>query len=188
MTRRKLTIQTILAGLFGLLPWLVGCPGTDGTPSESPIASMFVQGIRAGTVECNVPGNEEALRARVVQLVNHERTSRGIGEVRLNPLLNRMAEGYGCEMIEGGFFAHEHPATGEGPGHRAINVGYIYLAIGENLAGGQTSPEQVVSEWMRSTQGHRENILASQWQDVGVGIRTGGQHGVYWVLEFGNPP
>lgn len=188
MIRRQQIIWTLMAGLCGLLPCLVGCPGTDGTPSGSPIASMFVQGIHGGTTECAIPLNETALRAKVIELVNLERTGRGIGEVRMHPLLNRMAEDYACEMIAGSFFAHENPNTGEGPGHRAINAGYIYLAIGENLAGGQTSPEQVVSEWMQSTQGHRENILASQWQDVGVGIRTGGRYGVYWVLEFGNPP
>lgn len=170
----------------GALVALAGCPGT-GTGDTTPVASMIVSQITGGDT-CVVPTNQAAIRERVVELVNLERTSRGLGEVTLNPLLNTMAENFCCEMIEQDFFAHVNPNTGDGPGQRAINAGYIFLAIGENLAGGQTSPEQVVYEWMQSTEGHRENILGAQWREVGVGVRTGGDHGVYWALEFGNPP
>lgn len=149
---------------------------------------MTVKGIQPYEIECTSPPNIDALKQQLLKLVNQERAGRGLGEVRLNPSLNKMAEEYCCDMIRGGFFGHENPRTGEGPGQRAINAGYIYLAIGENLAGGQTSPEQVMAEWMRSTQGHRENILASQWQEAGIGVRTGGEYGVYWTLELGNPP
>ncbi len=90
-------------------------------------------------------------------------------------------------MIEEGFFAHESE-DGAGPGQRAINGGYVFLAIGENLAGGQSSPEQAMVDWMASTEGHRENILAHQWREIGIAVRTGGEFGVYWVQEFGNPP
>lgn len=175
----------LLPGLC--LALLTGCPGAGDT-ATGPIAGIIVEGIRGGTSTCHIPGNNETLIARAVELVNQERTSRGLAEVTLNSQLSRMAEAYCCEMIEQRFFSHENPTTGEGPAQRALNAGYIFLAIGENLAGGQTSPEQVISEWMQSKQGHRENILAAQWREVGVGVRTGGEYGVYWVLEFGNPP
>jgi uncharacterized protein YkwD len=58
--------------------------------------------------------------------------------------------------------------------------------IGENLAAGQTSPEQVVTQWMNSP-GHRENMLQERFTEVGVGLREGGDYGLYWVLEFGYP-
>ena len=35
--------------------------------------------------------------------------------------------------------------------------------------------------------GHRDNILAPHWTETGVGIRTGGHFGVYWVQMFGLP-
>ena len=150
--------------------------------------SVLVQNVQGGATVCSIPSNEEELRARLLELVNRERTSRALDGLTSDPALNMMAEDYCCEMIEGAFFAHENPYTGEGPAQRAIDAGYIFLAVGENLAAGQNSPEQVVADWMRSTERHRENILATQWREIGVGIRTGGQHGVYWVLEFGNPP
>lgn len=188
MKRKLSAIPLIQLSLCGLLLLLAGCPGAGNPSGVSPIASVLVQNVQGDGTVCTIPSQEEELRSRVIDLVNRERTSRSLNPLTADTQLNEMSEDYCCEMIEGGFFAHDNPYTGEGPGQRAINAGYIYLAVGENLAAGQTSPEQVVADWMASTEGHRENILSSQWREVGVGIRTGGQYGVYWVLEFGNPP
>jgi uncharacterized protein YkwD len=173
--------------LWTILLLLTGCPGAGNPGQASPIASMIVEGIQGSSDACHTPTNETDLCDRVFAMINQERTSRGLASVTFNDQLNQMAEDYCCEMIEGHFFSHTNPYTGEEPGQRALNAGYIYLAVGENLAGGQTSPEQVMAEWMDSAL-HRQNILAAQWREVGIGVRTGGQHGVYWVLEFGNPP
>ena len=43
-----------------------------------------------------------------------------------------------------------------------------YNFPGENLAGGPASPEEVVSEWMKSDS-HKENILRERFQKLGVG-------------------
>ena len=159
---------------------LAGCPGTADVGSKGSIPPLTVQGIRADRTDCQVPPNAEELANRALELVNDARTSRGLPPLTLNPALSQIAGDYCCEMMEGGFFDHINPYTGEGPGQRAINAGYVFLAIGENLAGGQSSPEQAMAEWM--------NILAYQWREIGIAVRTGGEHGVYWVQEFGNPP
>jgi uncharacterized protein YkwD len=173
-----------LAGTFLLL---AGCTATSDLPSSTPVAGIQVQGIQQGSRVCKLPANSDALVARVLELVNSERQQRGLHALTLNPVLSKLAEDYCCEMIDNGFFSHDDPRTGSGPGQRAIEAGYIFLAMGENLAGGQASPEQVMNEWMNSP-GHRDNILAAQWEEVGIGVRTGGDYGVYWVQEFGNPP
>jgi uncharacterized protein YkwD len=136
---------------------------------------------------CSVSANADALAAEVLNLVNVERASRGLNTLTLNPVLTTVAEDYCCEMIEGGFFSHDNPITGEGPGDRPIKAGYVFLAVGENLAAGQQTAQQVMIDWM-SSPGHRENILGIQWQEVGIGVRTGGEFGIYWVQVFGNPP
>ncbi len=41
---------------------------------------------------------------------------------------------------------------------------------------------------MKSTEGHRENVLSPQWKEIGIAVRVGGEYGVYWVQEYGNPP
>jgi uncharacterized protein YkwD len=157
-------------------------------PGGTTISGIVVEGIQPGSKVCTEPANDEALAARVLELVNHERSQRGLVPLTVDPILTKMAEDYACEMITNNFFDHVNPFTREGPGSRALEHGYIFLAVGENLAGGQSTPEQVMTEWMASTSGHRENILAGQWREVGIAVRTGGQFGVYWVQEFGNPP
>lgn len=172
--------------------FLAGCPGTgSGTDTVAGDATA-VSGLTStsgdvNTNTCGIPSNFEALVNEVLRLVNVERTSRGLNALTLNETLSGAAEDYCCEMIEGGFFSHDNPLNGEGPGERAIKAGYVFLAVGENLAAGQRTPEQAMDDWMAS-QGHRENILGIQWQEVGIGVRTGGEYGAYWVQLFGNPP
>lgn len=90
-------------------------------------------------------------------------------------------------MIDGEFFAHTNPMTGEGPGERAVRAGYSFVSLGENLAAGQRTAEKALDDWMNSSTGHRENILHPMWTEIGVAVRLGGEHGVYWVQEFGDP-
>jgi uncharacterized protein YkwD len=179
-------IRLIHGALAGTL-FLAGCPSAGDFEDATPVAGMTVEGLGGRSAGCAAPANKDALVARVVELVNQERTKRGLNPVTLNPTLCRIADDYACEMITKGFFDHTDP-DGLGPGQRAINAGYIFLAIGENLAGGQNSPEQAMKEWMNSKEGHRENILAPQWREIGVAVRLGGIYGIYWVQEFGNPP
>ncbi|MCL1952475.1 MAG: CAP domain-containing protein [Oscillospiraceae bacterium] len=63
------------------------------------------------------------------------------------------------------------------------------LDAGENLAWGQATPAQVVSEWMASTHGHREAILGEgntfNWFGVAVCEREGT---LYWAILFITSP
>lgn len=186
MDRNRLWHRFVQAALTGTL-FLAGCPSTGDFQDATPVAGMIVEGSGNKIDGCISPANKDALVARVVELVNQERTKRGLQPVTLNETLSKMADDYACDMINDGFFDHVDK-EGRGPGQRAISEGYIFLAIGENLAGGQNTPEWAMSDWMKSTEGHRENILAAQWREIGVGVRLGGAYGVYWVQEFGNPP
>jgi uncharacterized protein YkwD len=58
--------------------------------------------------------------------------------------------------------------------------------VGENLAAGQPTPERAFTDWMNSPS-HRDNILDPRFTELGVGVRFGGEYGVYWVQEFGLP-
>ncbi len=172
-----------------LLVLLTGCPGAGGSSKNSILANRTVDAVQGGPKICEIPEGEEELVEGVIELVNSERADYDLPPVSHNPILSAIAEDFACEMIERGFFPKDHinPHTGEGPYERAVGGGYLFLAVGENLAAGQTSPGEVISDWMNSID-HRGIILGAQWSEIGVGIRTGGEYGVYWVLEFGNPP
>jgi uncharacterized protein YkwD len=59
-------------------------------------------------------------------------------------------------------------SDGSSTGDRVIAQGYRFLAMGENIATGYDTPEEVVAEWMRSAK-HRKNILDPSFTDIGAG-------------------
>ena len=66
-----------------------------------------------------------------------------------------------------------------------------FMAMGENIAIGQTSVTEVFTAWAEanepySGQGHRRNMLESNFTAVGIGCFS--YNGILcWVQEFGNP-
>lgn len=135
---------------------------------------------------CIEPPRGDAWRDEILHLVNIERGRAGLSPVTHDQTLEDLAIQYTCEMIHYDFFDHTNPVTGTQLPDRAEDFGYDYLVIGENLAAGQTSPAQVMAEWMDSDR-HRDNILEPDFTELGVGVRTGGAYGTYWVQEFGRP-
>lgn len=57
--------------------------------------------------------------------------------------------------------------------------------LGENLAGGQTSPRQVVQAWMDSKT-HRDNMLSKNYREIGVVYyyQPNSKYKHYWVQHF----
>lgn len=166
---------------------LIGASGCDDFVPGTR-ASVLANGLGLGPAsdECTVPSQAGAWTDEVIALVNDERGPRGLEPLSANEALSVIAGDYACDMIEGGFFDHVNPITGETLGNRATAGDYDYLAVGENLAGGQLSPEEVVEAWMLSP-GHRANILDEDFTEIGVAVRFGGDYQVYWVQEFGLP-
>ncbi len=93
------------------------------------------------------------------------------------------------DMFSNQYFAHVSP-TGESAVTVASDVGYTYLALGENLALGNFNGDAgVVAAWMNSP-GHRANILNSGYTEIGVAVGKGtyqGQSTWIAVQIFGRP-
>lgn len=190
-----------LAGLaLALTALLAGCPGVPpagldalpdsggslGTGAGTAGSQTGAAGLGGESADCRQPALADAWRARILELVNQERVRQGLRPLEHDALLESLAEHYACEMIRYAFFSHVNPVTHSTLADRAAEFGYQYLVIGENLAAGQHSPEQVFESWMESA-GHRQNILDPRFTELGVGVRSGGQYGIYWVQEFGYP-
>ncbi len=137
---------------------------------------------------CATPANLDSWRAQVVALVNQERAAYGLGAITLNGQLNQAAQDFCCAMLEGDFFPADHinPDTGEGPEDRIEATGYEWRSVGENIARGHTSPQEVVTAWMNSP-GHQQVILGEFHTEAGVGICSGGAYGLHWVLDMASP-
>ncbi|MBM7097427.1 LysM peptidoglycan-binding domain-containing protein [Bacillus sp. H-16] len=118
----------------------------------------------------------------VVRLTNEERAQHGLPELEIAEDVSEVARDKSADMRDNNYFDHNSPTHGS-PFDMMRSYGVDYNAAGENIAAGQQTPEQVVDAWMNS-QGHRENILSSNYTEIGVGHVEGGQYGHYWTQMF----
>lgn len=58
-----------------------------------------------------------------------------------------------------------------------------WKTVGENIAYGQLTPQEVTQDWMRSP-GHRANILNKNFHHVGFGIAKAKNNDIYWCAVF----
>ena len=111
---------------------------------------------------------------RVLDLVNTKRTESGFPALVWTDTLAASAGVRAPEIVV--LWDHTRP---DGSPWYTAGAG---LQMGENLAYGQTTPEQVVEEWMASPS-HAENILRVEYSEMGVSCYLEG--GVYyWVQHF----
>lgn len=143
-----------------------------------------------------LPDSETAGKA-VLEAVNRARaTARSCGEryfpaartVSWNGALGDAALAHSRDMAEKRYFSHKGK-DGSGAAERALQAGYRWMRIGENIAAGQSSPEEVVAGWLASP-GHCENIMNSGFTEMGAGYavsRSRTEPRAYWTQVFATP-
>ena len=144
-----------------------------------------------------VPSNSDApvLAARTLALVNAAR-ARGArcGERSFAPAppvtrsgtLDGVALGHASDMAFHNYFEHED-LSGHTPADRVRAVGYREKLVGENIAFGPRTAEEVVQGWMDSP-GHCENIMDPRFAEMGIAYASGrSKRGLYWVQVFAAP-
>lgn len=109
----------------------------------------------------------ENVAEQVLYLVNVERLKAGCAIVTFDPRLSAAARSHSDDMAVNNFFSHQG-SNGSQVWDRAEAEGYQWRTIGENIAAGQTSPDQVMAAWMSSS-GHRANILDCDYTHMGLG-------------------
>ena len=119
---------------------------------------------------------------QVLDLVNAERTKRGISALTLDSNLSSVATKKSQDMVNKNYFDHTSPTYGS-PFDMMKQFGISYRTAGENIAKGQKTPQEVVTAWMNS-EGHRKNILNPNFTNLGVGIAKDSKGTTYWTQMF----
>lgn len=113
--------------------------------------------------------------AGLLEQTNKTRASANEVPLTMNVQLNKAAQLKAQNMLEDQYWAHTAP-DGTEPWTWFDEVGYRYVAAGENLARDFKTDQGVIAAWMNSKE-HRENVLNAGYTEVGFGIASGSLDG-----------
>lgn len=128
------------------------------------------------------------MRRRMLARVNAERARERLPVLVPSHSLDRVAQAHAEDMLRRSYYGHKSP-DGETVRERALAGGYRLRFVGENIASGQSSVEEVMDGWMASAE-HRPNILSKVYSEAGFGLAIGKNRGgfqIIWVQVFGRP-
>ncbi len=116
-----------------------------------------------------------AVESAIVEFTNAYRERNKLGDVKPNAALAAAARAYAAYLAKSGTFSHT--ADGREAGDRVTSAGYDWCQVAENLAMHLDSrgfeardlAKKSVEGWINS-QGHRENLLAADVTEIGVGV------------------
>lgn len=123
-----------------------------------------------------------SIEQKVIDLTNEFRQSHGLPALTSNWQLSRVARIKAEDMRDKNYTVHISPIYGP-PLDMIQAFGITFQTVAENIAGGQTTPEEVVSAWMNHPP-HRDNMLNSKLRLIGIGYAQGGSYGHYWSQMF----
>jgi uncharacterized protein YkwD len=165
--------------------------GADGgarggsVPATQPVVSQPLTPSYANT--CGIAGLQEAIQRQVNAARASARVCGGkrlpaAGSVDWNTRLFSAAAKHSADMARRNYFAHSSP-DGSRVSERVSNEGYPWRAVGENIAGGNTTVQAVMSGWMASA-GHCSNIMNPAYTEVAVACvkQPGSTWGTYWTM------
>ena len=169
---------------------LAACGGGDVDTNRNRSSDDDV-----AVTDCGLPD----FRASVLARVNEVRAAGAncgqagsfgaAGAVTWNDLLTQAAAGHASDMARLNFFSHTSQ-DGRTLADRVNATGYVWMRLGENIAGGPTSVAAVVDAWLASPD-HCANMMDPAYVEVGVACVPGSASNTfqtYWVMELGLPP
>ena len=151
-------------------------------------AKSNLRGSTIGMISADSFEDEDAIMLQVssdmqtmLNLVNKERTSRGLSALCFNSKLNQAALAHSIDMRNKVYFSH----TGADGSHfstRIRRAGYPRSSSAENIATSR-SVEKAHRNLMNSP-GHNRNILYPAYKHIGLGITkyTSGRYRGYYVV------
>lgn len=169
-----------VAAVFGTDPTLLKMHYDLCGKAEGRFPNAAAENGGASTAAVSVPTvAASGVEMQVLDLVNAERAKYGLAPLAWDSV--NLGPGAAVRAQEiSVYFSHTRP-DGSSCFTAVTNPG----ALGENIAAGQRSPQEVMNSWMNSS-GHRANILNARYTRLGVGYfyNPSAPYRYYWVQMF----
>ncbi|CAL6049483.1 SCP-like_extracellular protein [Hexamita inflata] len=160
----------------------------DPKKATIPLKSSTGELVEAFTIKPNTKRyslRSDQYEAEVVDLVNKLRASKGLGKLRVASNISMMARIKADDMVVNNYFSHTSPIFGAFGAY----IGFCEMpssatGAGENIAAGQSTPQDVYNSWFNSP-GHYANMIGN-YAHIGVGYneKTVTGYRGSWVQSF----
>jgi hypothetical protein len=169
-------IRLTLSLVFAILV----AAATPAAAAAFDLGGLF-KGKRLDAREISVDTNAAA------RMLSDYRGRHGLGPVKLDPTLNRIAADHALKMAEANKVSHV--VRGEGSFARRLRSGgYDAAVAAENVGGGYFSLEEAFAGW-RKSKAHNKNMLRPDVTVIGIARAdaAGSKYGAYWSLVLARP-
>ncbi len=111
--------------------------------------------------------SRDVLASQVLSEINYQRLKVGLDALKENDLLSSAAYKKINDVETYEYFSHINPITQKRWSDFIRESGYEYAEIGENLAMGYQTPEEIVRAWLDSPE-HKKNLLSNKFTHSGL--------------------
>ncbi|MFB7666142.1 CAP domain-containing protein [Kitasatospora sp. NPDC056138] len=168
--------------------------GASHASAPSSTASPSAPATQAPAPAPTQPGSDADAVQQVLSLINQARAAQGLPAYTVTAGLTRSAEAHNQEMAGGCGMSHQCPGEAE-LGARETAQGIQWNAVGENIGEGGpvgTATQDIAAMAVSLTQdmlnetppddGHRKNILSSEFTHIGIAVYRDA-HGTVWLTH-----
>ncbi len=128
------------------------------------------------------PQLKEGFEFQLFDLTNATRVEKGLNVLSWDSQVRNTARKHSLDMAEQDYFSHTN-LEGQSPFDRMEEDQVAFQTAGENLAYGQLS-SIFAHEGLMNSKGHRENILQSHYEHLGVGVAFNDKAQPYYTENF----
>ena len=186
------TPATTQAAIAAPLP----APVVTTTPAVTAGGAAVATPVGAAQLEdfsCGLNG-PPGIEAEVMQRINAIRAAGAVCGAKAfqpaialvwNNTLLLAAKGHSTDMAQKNYFAHVG-LDGRSASQRVTAAGYNWINVGENIAAGRQSVNEVMTAWANSP-GHCQNLMNPEFRDVAVACvrNNAANYRMYWTMNLG---
>jgi uncharacterized protein YkwD len=173
----------LILSSIALAPQVGALQGESTSEDRSP-ATRSPGATAPRMAASSIMSNDEL---RFLEMVNKERASRRLAELKPDPLLVAVAREHSREMCDKEYFDHISPT----PGHKTPMDRYLravrrrppHVCVGENLFYCSLVDVERGHRALMNSPSHRANILYAPFRRAGIGIYKS-ESGEFWVTQM----